>query len=97
MLTRNEWWARDGYGKSSEHCVPAFLDHLAHFHRKNLLTTELSRAKAELTDRLSFELESSLRSATLASNEALRDAFQIIKDYSTELRELRGELRDLER
>ncbi|KAJ2930356.1 hypothetical protein H1R20_g6741, partial [Candolleomyces eurysporus] len=58
----------------------------------NVLTTELSRAKAELTDRLSFELESSLRSATLASNEALRDAFQIIKQYSTELRELREEL-----
>jgi hypothetical protein len=28
---------------------------------------------------------------------ALSDAFQMIKDYSTELRELRGELRDLER
>ncbi|KAJ2913864.1 hypothetical protein MD484_g6551, partial [Candolleomyces efflorescens] len=66
--------------------------------RKNLLATEVSKARVELNDRLSFELavESSVRSATLASNEALRDAFQIIKQYSTELREIRGDLKKVE-
>ncbi|KAJ2927054.1 hypothetical protein H1R20_g10070, partial [Candolleomyces eurysporus] len=41
--------------------------------------------------------ESALLSTTLASNAALCNALQIIKDYSTELRELRGQLNDSER
>lgn len=85
---------KDGNGKPTSHVSSV----ISLNRRKNLLATELSRAKTELTDRLSFELavESSVRSATLASNEALRDAFQIIKQYSTELRELRGQLKEVE-